>query len=121
MSGSLTIFSTGGNRPNEMEWAHKRSTRLAKMILKGTVQRERERERCVTEWTGLRLGEALHKRWGVGGTVACEFALRSAGSLLSRIPAPPSVSRPDGRHGSLRSPCCGLAIYKTPKTQPDHR
>ncbi|GFO02117.1 hypothetical protein PoB_002862200 [Plakobranchus ocellatus] len=30
---------------------------------------------------------------GVGGTVASEFALRSAGSLLSRIPAPPPALR----------------------------
>ncbi|GFO23643.1 hypothetical protein PoB_005014800 [Plakobranchus ocellatus] len=35
-------------------------------------------------------------RWGVGGTVACESALRSVGTLLSRVRAPPSASRPDG-------------------------
>ncbi|GFN91784.1 hypothetical protein PoB_001829000 [Plakobranchus ocellatus] len=33
---------------------------------------------------------------GVGGTVACESALRSAGTLLSRVRAPPSAPRPDG-------------------------
>ncbi|GFN98710.1 hypothetical protein PoB_002521600 [Plakobranchus ocellatus] len=32
----------------------------------------------------------------VGGTVACECALRSAGTLLLRVRAPPSPSRPDG-------------------------
>ncbi|GFO08812.1 hypothetical protein PoB_003531700 [Plakobranchus ocellatus] len=30
------------------------------------------------------------------GTVACESALRSAGTLLSRVRAPPSAPRPDG-------------------------
>ncbi|GFO18699.1 hypothetical protein PoB_004520400 [Plakobranchus ocellatus] len=30
---------------------------------------------------------------GVGGTVACESALRSAGTLLSRVRAPPSAPR----------------------------
>ncbi|GFO15894.1 hypothetical protein PoB_004239900 [Plakobranchus ocellatus] len=34
--------------------------------------------------------------WGVGGTVAYESALRSAGTLLSRIRAPPSAPPPDG-------------------------
>ncbi|GFO04699.1 antigen b membrane protein [Plakobranchus ocellatus] len=38
---------------------------------------------------------------GVGGTVASESALRSAGTLLALWPE------------SLRSPCCGLAIQKT--------
>ncbi|GFO37627.1 hypothetical protein PoB_006413200 [Plakobranchus ocellatus] len=52
---------------------------------------------------------------GVGGTVACESALRSAGTLLSRVRAPPSAPRPVGGPKSLRSPCCGLAIYKKPK------
>ncbi|GFO36360.1 hypothetical protein PoB_006286500 [Plakobranchus ocellatus] len=49
---------------------------------------------------------------GVGGTVACESALRSAGTLPSRVRAPPSAPRPDGGPQNLRSPCCGLAIYK---------
>ncbi|GFN89144.1 E3 ubiquitin-protein ligase trip12 [Plakobranchus ocellatus] len=47
---------------------------------------------------------------GVGGTVVCESALRSAGTLLSQVRAPPSAPRPDGGLKSLRSPCCGLAI-----------
>ncbi|GFO29253.1 hypothetical protein PoB_005575800 [Plakobranchus ocellatus] len=34
--------------------------------------------------------------WGVGGTVACEPALKSAGTLLSWFRAPPSALRPDG-------------------------
>ncbi|GFO05940.1 hypothetical protein PoB_003244500 [Plakobranchus ocellatus] len=46
---------------------------------------------------------------GVGGTVACESALRSAGNHLS--------PRPDGGPKSLRSLCCGLAIYKNPDPQ----
>ncbi|GFO33625.1 hypothetical protein PoB_006013000 [Plakobranchus ocellatus] len=33
---------------------------------------------------------------GVGGTVACESALRSARTLLSRVRASPSAARPDG-------------------------
>ncbi|GFO15839.1 hypothetical protein PoB_004234400 [Plakobranchus ocellatus] len=33
---------------------------------------------------------------GVGGTVACESALRSAGTLMSRVRASPSAPRPDG-------------------------
>ncbi|GFO49796.1 hypothetical protein PoB_007630100 [Plakobranchus ocellatus] len=52
-------------------------------------------------------------RGGVGGTVASESALRSAGTLLSRVRAPPPAPWPDGGPESLRSPCCGLAIYKT--------
>ncbi|GFO20918.1 hypothetical protein PoB_004742300 [Plakobranchus ocellatus] len=32
----------------------------------------------------------------VGGTVACESALRSAGTLLSQVRAPPSAPQPDG-------------------------
>ncbi|GFN95647.1 hypothetical protein PoB_002215300 [Plakobranchus ocellatus] len=50
--------------------------------------------------------------WGVGSTVACESALRSAGTLLSRVRAPLPAPWPDGGPESLRSPCCGLAIYK---------
>ncbi|GFN83493.1 hypothetical protein PoB_000999900 [Plakobranchus ocellatus] len=49
---------------------------------------------------------------GVGGTVASESALRSAGALLSRVRALPSAPWPDGGPESLRSPCCGLATYK---------
>ncbi|GFN89561.1 hypothetical protein PoB_001606700 [Plakobranchus ocellatus] len=54
---------------------------------------------------------------GVGSTVACESALRSAGILLSRVRAPPSAPRPDEGPKSLRSPWRGLAIYKNPNPQ----
>ncbi|GFO39012.1 hypothetical protein PoB_006551700 [Plakobranchus ocellatus] len=43
---------------------------------------------------------------GVGGRVTCESALRFAGTLLSRVGAPPSPRRPNGGPKSLRSPCC---------------
>ncbi|GFO39692.1 hypothetical protein PoB_006619700 [Plakobranchus ocellatus] len=52
--------------------------------------------------------------WGIGGTVASESALRSAGTFLSRVRAQPPAPWPDGGPESLRSPCCGLAIYKKP-------
>ncbi|GFN98401.1 hypothetical protein PoB_002490700 [Plakobranchus ocellatus] len=50
--------------------------------------------------------------WGVDSTVASESALRSAGTLLSRVRAPPPAPWPDGEPESLRSPCCLLAIDK---------
>ncbi|GFO18666.1 hypothetical protein PoB_004517100 [Plakobranchus ocellatus] len=53
---------------------------------------------------------------GVGSTVACESVLRSAGTLLSRVRAPLPAPLPDGGPESLRSPCCGLAIYKKTQT-----
>ncbi|GFO04340.1 hypothetical protein PoB_003084500 [Plakobranchus ocellatus] len=49
---------------------------------------------------------------GVGSSVASEYALRSAGTLQARVRAPPPAPWPDGGPESLRSPCCGLAIYK---------
>ncbi|GFN96799.1 hypothetical protein PoB_002330500 [Plakobranchus ocellatus] len=49
--------------------------------------------------------------------VASESALRSGGTLLSRVQAPPPVPRPGGGPESLRSPCCGLAIYKNQPTK----
>ncbi|GFN79341.1 hypothetical protein PoB_000584700 [Plakobranchus ocellatus] len=52
---------------------------------------------------------------GVGSTVACESALRSAGTLLSRVRAPLPAPWPDGGPESLRSRCCGLAMYKNLK------
>ncbi|GFO40051.1 hypothetical protein PoB_006655600 [Plakobranchus ocellatus] len=55
--------------------------------------------------------------WGVDGTVASESALRSAQTLLSRVRAPPPAPWPDRGPESLRSPCCGLAIYKNPTVQ----
>ncbi|GFO29218.1 hypothetical protein PoB_005572300 [Plakobranchus ocellatus] len=49
---------------------------------------------------------------GVGGTVASESALTSAGTLLSRVRTPPPAPCPDGGPESLRSPCCVLALHK---------
>ncbi|GFO28535.1 hypothetical protein PoB_005504000 [Plakobranchus ocellatus] len=57
-------------------------------------------------------GSAVTETAGVGGSVASDFALRSAGTLLSRVRAPPLAPWPDGEPESLRSPCCGLAIHK---------
>ena len=61
------LFTTVKKR--KLRWyGHKtRSTGLAKMILQGTVQggrrrgRQKKRWEDVTEWTGLKLGEALRK------------------------------------------------------------
>ena len=51
-----------------MAWAHNRTTELAKMILQRTVQGGRRKSRQkkrwednISEWKGLRLGEALRK------------------------------------------------------------
>ncbi|GFO32505.1 hypothetical protein PoB_005901000 [Plakobranchus ocellatus] len=51
-------------------------------------------------------------RIGVGGTVPSESALISQGTLLSWVRASPPAPWPDGGPESLRSPCCGLAIYE---------
>ncbi|GFO24097.1 hypothetical protein PoB_005060200 [Plakobranchus ocellatus] len=48
----------------------------------------------------------------VGGMVDSESALRSARILLSRVRAPTLAPWPDGGPESLRSPCCGLAVFK---------
>ncbi|GFO30507.1 hypothetical protein PoB_005701200 [Plakobranchus ocellatus] len=48
---------------------------------------------------------------GVSSTVISESALRSAGTLLPRVRAPPSAPRPDGGPQSPRSLCCGQTIY----------
>ncbi|GFN79710.1 dolichol phosphate-mannose biosynthesis regulatory protein [Plakobranchus ocellatus] len=49
---------------------------------------------------------------GVDGTVANDSALGSAGTFLLRVQVLPSVPWPDKGPESLRSPCCGLALYK---------
>ncbi|GFO06824.1 hypothetical protein PoB_003332900 [Plakobranchus ocellatus] len=52
----------------------------------------------------LRFTEIVEARLqgGVGNTVACESALRSAGTLLSRVRAPLPAPWPDGGPESLR-------------------
>ncbi|GFO02136.1 hypothetical protein PoB_002864100 [Plakobranchus ocellatus] len=47
-----------------------------------------------------------------GVTLASKSALGSAGTFLSRVQAPQLALWPDGEPESLRSPCCGLDIYK---------
>ncbi|GFN91076.1 hypothetical protein PoB_001758200 [Plakobranchus ocellatus] len=42
------------------------------------------------------LATTLRSERGIGGTVASESALRSAGTLLSRVQHPPSAPWPDG-------------------------
>ncbi|GFO10230.1 hypothetical protein PoB_003673500 [Plakobranchus ocellatus] len=49
---------------------------------------------------------------GVSGTVVSESALRSAKTFLSWVRATLPAPWPDGGPKSLRSSCCGLAIYK---------
>ncbi|GFO17683.1 reverse transcriptase-like protein [Plakobranchus ocellatus] len=52
---------------------------------------------------------ALTLLGGVGSTVACESALRSAGTLLSRVRAPLPAHWPDGGPESLRSSCSPIS------------
>ncbi|GFO31940.1 52 kda repressor of the inhibitor of the protein kinase [Plakobranchus ocellatus] len=49
----------------------------------------------------------------IGGTVASESALRALGTLLSQVRALQLTPWPDRGPESLRSPCCGLAVFKT--------
>ncbi|GFO31542.1 hypothetical protein PoB_005804700 [Plakobranchus ocellatus] len=63
----------------------------------------------------LEQNNILYGTGGFDGKVACESALRSAGTLMSRVRAPTSAPRPGGGPQGLRSTCCGLAIYKNPK------
>ncbi|GFN86252.1 hypothetical protein PoB_001275800 [Plakobranchus ocellatus] len=65
-----------------------------------------------TRITSATANSAAFQCGGVGGIVDSESALRSAGTLLSRVRAPLSAPWPDGGSESLRSPCCGLAIFK---------
>ncbi|GFN97223.1 hypothetical protein PoB_002372900 [Plakobranchus ocellatus] len=57
---------------------------------------------------------------GVGGTVADESALRSAGTLLSRVRAPPPAPWPDGGPESLRSPK-NAYLWENPRLIFEHR
>ncbi|GFO23386.1 LOW QUALITY PROTEIN: hypothetical protein PoB_004989100 [Plakobranchus ocellatus] len=65
-------------------------------MLEGKRSRGKQREKLIeglTDW--LKAGKSLEaieatkdRKKGVGSTVACESALRSAGTLLSRVRAP---------------------------------
>ncbi|GFN78946.1 hypothetical protein PoB_000545200 [Plakobranchus ocellatus] len=48
----------------------------------------------------------------VGGAGDSDAALRSAGTLMSRVRAPPTAPWPDGGPESLRSACCGMALHR---------
>ncbi|GFO36407.1 hypothetical protein PoB_006291200 [Plakobranchus ocellatus] len=56
---------------------------------------------------------------GIGSTVASEFALRSAGTLLSQVLAPLPVPWPGGGPKSLRSPCYPLGKELLIPSTPD--
>ncbi|GFO37089.1 hypothetical protein PoB_006359400 [Plakobranchus ocellatus] len=51
---------------------------------------------------------------GIGGRVDRESAVKSAGTFMSRLRAPPSAPWPDREPASMRSACCGLASHKDP-------
>ncbi|GFN86155.1 hypothetical protein PoB_001266100 [Plakobranchus ocellatus] len=51
-----------------------------------------------------------------GGKIASESALRSAGTILSRVRALPQAPWCEAGPENLRSPCCGLAIQKPKPT-----
>ncbi|GFO18546.1 hypothetical protein PoB_004505100 [Plakobranchus ocellatus] len=75
----------------------------------------------VLKWLDVRADYVVihhHHHRGVGGAVDSEFALRSAGILLTRVrrasqPTPWLDRGPE----SLRSPCFGLAMHKKPHHQ----
>ncbi|GFO47719.1 hypothetical protein PoB_007422400 [Plakobranchus ocellatus] len=50
--------------------------------------------------------------------MAIESAVRSAGTLLSRVRAPPLEPRPDEGSENLRSPSCGLILCKNELIHP---
>ncbi|GFO43482.1 hypothetical protein PoB_006998700 [Plakobranchus ocellatus] len=53
------------------------------------------------------------------GTVDSDLILRPAETHLSRVRVLPPTPWPDGKPGSLRSPCYRLAIHKN-QTEPFH-
>ncbi|GFN88978.1 hypothetical protein PoB_001548400 [Plakobranchus ocellatus] len=56
----------------------------------------------------------MFRKVNVRGSVESESALRSAGTLLSRVRALPPAPWPDGGPENLRSPCT-LVIHKNPE------
>ncbi|GFN95144.1 hypothetical protein PoB_002165000 [Plakobranchus ocellatus] len=69
---------------------------------------EMHRGHSVTVWR-LCIVRFLFILGGVSHTVAGVSALRSAGTILSRVRAPLPAPRPDGEPECLRSTHCGLA------------
>ncbi|GFN98091.1 hypothetical protein PoB_002459700 [Plakobranchus ocellatus] len=65
-------------------------------------------------------GDYAQATEGVGGAVDNESALRSARALLLRVRVPPLAPRPEGGPESLRSPCCGEAMYIQPTSTGDN-
>ncbi|GFO14956.1 hypothetical protein PoB_004146100 [Plakobranchus ocellatus] len=57
---------------------------------------------------------------GVGGTVASESALRSAGTLLSRVRAPPPAPWPDGGPEKPEITLLWTGYIQKPKPKPPH-
>ncbi|GFN88652.1 hypothetical protein PoB_001515800 [Plakobranchus ocellatus] len=88
---------------------------------RGCFSKRRKKRRCTTvcctipECRKWAAPKRTVLQQGVGGTVDSESALRSAGTFLLRVRAPPPAPRRDGGPESLRSPCCGLAPHARPE------
>ncbi|GFO18636.1 hypothetical protein PoB_004514100 [Plakobranchus ocellatus] len=70
----------------------------------------------ISKTSDIPLYSVLRSTVGVGGTVASDYALRSAVTLLSRARTPSATPWPDGGPLSLRSPCCDWPYIQRPKT-----
>ncbi|GFO42276.1 hypothetical protein PoB_006878100 [Plakobranchus ocellatus] len=113
-----SIIKTTRRRQLEFPRHICRHKSLERLAITGKIEGIRSKDFGVKQSTNSTSTSSTTSReeggGGVGGTVACESALRSAVTLLSRVRAPPSAPRPDGGPKSLRLPCRGLAIYKNP-------
>ncbi|GFO05607.1 hypothetical protein PoB_003211200 [Plakobranchus ocellatus] len=81
---------------------------------KGESKKERKKERKKEKRKKKTMIVRMKMK---SSTVDSESALRSAGSLLSRVRAPPLAPWPDGGPKRLRSPCCGQVIHNKPTNQ----